>query len=222
MILSADRESNRVFAAVQNDGKTERYECIISVCPNPVCTCNVVSLDLLPERTQSQDPNWPHPRRVVIDLVEKRLSFKKGEKISKDDLDFARLFLSKLEEGNFNLLYERYLSLKNEFSESAAPGSIDANFEYHKIETDGLLVAYNDVLPYGDQMFVTIGGKQYAVLDQFCLQPHCPCEEMILTIMALDGAGKKAEEICAIALNYGKRQWGKVMAYSDFFFRRYD
>jgi len=43
------------------------------------------------------------------------------------------------------------------------------HFECKDVEKEGIMHAYNDVLPYGDQMSVTIDGKRCLVLDWFCL-----------------------------------------------------
>jgi len=43
MVFSDDNELTKIIATIQNDGQTERYECIISACENPVCTCGTLA-----------------------------------------------------------------------------------------------------------------------------------------------------------------------------------
>ena len=54
------------------------------------------------------------------------------------------------------------------------PDSIDAYFEYDEVEYNGLMSAYNDALPYGDNLLVTINGKECIIINQYCLLPKCP------------------------------------------------
>ena len=46
------------------------------------------------------------------------------------------------------------------------------------------MYAYNDVLPYGDQMHVNINNEDYLIFDQFCLLPKCSCSDTILDIVS--------------------------------------
>jgi hypothetical protein len=124
MLLTVDSESKRITATIQNSGRIEKYESIISGCENPVCTCETVYLDLIPAEVKDDNKEQLTHRRAEIDIAKKSLGF------------------------------------KNKISEEASPDSIDGYFEYHEVEYDGLMSAYNDVLPYGDQLLVTIGGKE--------------------------------------------------------------
>ena len=79
------------------------------------------------------------------------------------------------------------------------------HFDYHEVEQNGLMSAYNDVLPYGDQMQITINEQECFVLDQYCLLPKCPCSDVTLSLMAIDVAGKSGEELCSVEVNYRKK-----------------
>lgn len=182
-----------MIATIRNGDRIEKYECIISGCENPVCACETVYLDLIQTEVKDENKEQLPPRRVEIDIVEKSLGFKNKMKIPKEDLKFAELFLSQLDENDFQVLYKGHFVFKNKISEEASPDSIDGYFEYHEVEYDGLLSTYNDVLPYGDQLFVTISGKECIVFDQYCLLPHCSCTDTILNIFSIDKIGKTGE-----------------------------
>jgi hypothetical protein len=210
MVLSIDQESKKLIATVQNEGKTEQYECIISACENPVCTCGSVYLELIPVQSQN-DHLHPIPARKVSIDIERRILERKGKgKTPIDDMDFARLILSELDEYDFTLLYSRMFQFKNTITESSSIDSFDACFDYDKVECDGLMSAYNEVLPYADQLCIIFDDKRYLLFDNYCLLPKCSCTNATLSIISVDSNGKPSEELCSVSLNYRKRQWKQV------------
>lgn len=214
MVLKIDNEYRKIFATVQNGDRIEKYECVISACENPVCTCGIAYLDLIPIQVEGDNNEKLSHRKVEIDIDEKSLGYKNKKKVPKEDLEFAELFVNKLDETDFQILYERHFALKNKISEKASPDSIDAFFDYHEIEYNGLMYAYNDVLPYGDQLLLTINGKQCIILDQYCLLPKCSCTDVILNIFSIDKFGKPGEELCVVSLKYKKKKWETIEKYS--------
>jgi len=207
MVLTVDNESKKMIATVQNSGRIEKYECIISACENPVCTCETAYLDLIPKQVKEENREQFPPRKVEIDIAKKSLGYENKKRVPKEDLEFAERFLRKLDENDFQILYKSHFAFKNKISEEASLDSIDAIFEYHEVESNGLMSAYNDVLPYGDQLFVTINGKQCIILDQYCLLPKCSCTDTFLNIFSIDKVGKTGKELYAASLNYRKKQW---------------
>lgn len=71
-----------------------------------------------------------------------------GMVFSFENLKFAKLLLSSMDETDFQLLWRFYFNYKNEKTEKALVDSIEAVFDYRQVEDGGLMYAYNDVLPY--------------------------------------------------------------------------
>ena len=210
MVFSVDNDLKKIIATIQNGSRIEKYECIISACENPVCTCGNVYLELIPMQVDDDNKEHSHHRKVEIDIDEKTLGYKNEKKVPREDLKFAKLFLGKLNENDFQILYKNHFEYKNKISEKASPDTIDGYFDYHEVEDNGLMSAYNDILPYGDQFLVTIKGKQCIIFDQYCLLPKCPCTDTNLDIISIDKLGKKGKELCFVALNYRKKRWKLV------------
>jgi hypothetical protein len=182
-----------------------KYECDVTVCENPVCTCKNVKLHLTPiDAEENKVPGSP-PRFMDIDLVGKKLEDKK--KLPKEDQLFAEAFLSKLTEDDFVELLKLHYLIKNRITEEAPADSIDAYFEYKEIERDGLMQMYTDILPYGDPLYAEIDGKKCIILDQYCVKPKCDCREVMLDIIHVDEVSKKEKELCYISVDYRKRAW---------------
>jgi len=214
MVLAIDNKSKRIIATVQEGERIKEYESIITGCENPVCTCETVYLDLIP--TEIIDENKEHlpPRKVEIDIIEKSLGYKNKKKVSKEELRFAQQFLSQLDENDFQVLHKSHVAFKNKISEEASPDSINAFFEYDEVEYNALMSAYNDVLPYGDNLLVTINGKECIIIDQYCLLPKCPCTDTNLNIFSVDKVGKTGTELCSVSVNYRKKVWKIIEEFS--------
>jgi hypothetical protein len=198
MVFSVDNDQKNIVATIQNGNWTEKYECIITACENPVCTCGIVYLELIPMQLDDQNKEYSHHRKVEIDIDKRALGYKNKKKIPKEDLKFSKLFLGKLNENDFQILYKCHFEYK-----------------YHEVEYNGLMSAYNDILPYGDQFLVKIKGEQCIIFDQYCLLPKCPCTDTNLDIISIDKLGKKGKELCFVALNYRNKRW-KLIDKSSF------
>jgi hypothetical protein len=214
MILTLKHGLKAGVATVIHDGVTERYDCFVSACRNPVCTCRNVNLELKPTPAENDDHRLPVSRIVNIDLENKRLCDVKGQAPSAEDLLFAKSFLAALDKADFDLLDKMHLIIKIDSSEKAAPDSIDADFDYDEIEQNGTMWLYNDALPFGKQLLCTLNDRQCILLDQFCLLPKCPCTDAYLIIMTVDSEGKPKKELGSVTVNYNSREWQKLDKWS--------
>ncbi|MEA3231927.1 MAG: SEC-C metal-binding domain-containing protein [Thermodesulfobacteriota bacterium] len=204
MVFSVDTETKKIVATIQNGDINRHYECSLLSCDNPVCTCDDIYLTLLPLEHENIQIS---PYKVDIDIINKKLAFKDKDKISRENLDFANLFLSKLDDADFQFLWEHYFAYKNNITEEVNIDAIEAHFDYREVEQDGLMYAYNDVLPYGDQLLVKIGGQQCIIFDQYCLLPKCSCTDATLTIFSSEKSDEAGKELYSVTLNYRKKKW---------------
>lgn len=214
MVFSVGHESKKVIATTLCGGKIEKYECIISACQNPVCTCNSVYLELIPMLIKNEDDAPVYPHRISIDIEDRVLVQEGTFRTPKEDLEFANSFLPALNQSDYSFLNKVRFKFKNKVTEEASVDSIDASFDYYQVERDGLMSAYNDVLPYGNQLIVNMDGKQYIVMDQFCLLPKCSCADTTLSIMPISGVDDIGSELCAFSVNYRKKQWKELEKHS--------
>jgi len=207
MIFEIDKESKKIMATIQRNGDAEKYKCSLLACDNPVCACQDVTVNLSPLRDENKEGHRLSSHSIEIDVIEKKLGYRDKKNIPKDDLAFADFFLSKLDDSDYQFLYERHFLYKNNITEKANLNAIDAHFNYEEVEKEGLMYAYNDVLPYGDQMIVTIDGRNCIIFDQYCLLPKCSCTDTVLNILSADAFGEAGEEICSVSLKYAKKSW---------------
>ncbi len=211
MIFSKDQESEKMMATTLIDGRSTVYECKITACKHPVCMCQDVYLDLVPvpDKNQNQGPAGRHQLRIDID--QKELVSDDNFKMSAEDSDFGRSFLSLLDEDDMLFLMREHWMYKHVITESTSADAIEAVFDYDKVETDGLMSAYNNVLPYGEVLYVTSGDKRYMIIDSYCLLPKCPCTDATMNVLPFGGDKKDdKKELCTVSVNYRKKQWEEL------------
>jgi hypothetical protein len=100
MVFSVDNETNKIVAAIQSGDITRHYECTLASCDNPVCVCGTVYLSFSPLEHGDED-NLISPYKVDIDVVQKKLAYKDEKKVSKENLKFAKLLLSIMDDADF-------------------------------------------------------------------------------------------------------------------------
>jgi len=209
MALSFDIQSQSIFAEISNEQNAERYECTFSVCPSPSCGCRVIQLDLSQIDAGDNDTQLPSGY-VKIDLFDKSLEPMKKDKPLPEELLFAERFLGCLNDEDFELLSKRHFEIKNRLTEEANPDAIDAYFDFRRIERNGAMSGYNDVLPFADRLYATLAGKKYRVFDQYCLQPNCLCTDSNLIVADFDESDGRGKELGCIGVNYEKKVWKMV------------
>ena len=63
---------------------------------------------------EHEDQNNPiSPYRVNIDIINRKLDYKDEDKIPEENLKFANLLISNLEDADFKFLWEAYFAYKN-------------------------------------------------------------------------------------------------------------
>lgn len=67
------------------------------------------------------------------------------------------------------------------------------------------MYAYNDVLPYGDQLLFNMGEKRWMIFDQYCLSPKCSCTGIALTIASIKKYDKPGTEQYSVSLDYRQK-----------------
>lgn len=208
MILHLLKNEGRSRVVLLENGMETAYDASLHVCANPVCTCGIVDMTLTPVVVDREAGRRLPDRIVPIDVVRKKVADKGEVKKRGPARDFAKVLLKQLDGDDFQFLHKMYLAAKKDQTDKARPNEIEAFFEYDKIEEDGLLTAYNDILPYADQLMVTMNGETSLVLDHYCLRNGCSCTDALLNVFLVDRqkvAGTR--EIGSYFVNYRKKKW---------------
>ena len=207
MLFFKDKKTGKEFLALAEDGRKQNYECIFSACPNPTCTCMTIDIDLtfMTGQNRGDLPKLCHS--VAIDLDRRKLQTSPSKKLPSEEKTFGDLLLSQLGDDDFQFLGTKHFAYKNKITEAADINEIEGYFDYDEVERNGLMHAYNGILPYGDQILINIKGEKYLIVDQFCLLPKCKCTDATLDLVPAGEDAMKADPWCAFRLKYAKRHW---------------
>lgn len=207
MVFQQDKETGDYMALILEEGIQKTYECSFEACKNPICSCRTVDVILVPAQDTIRENVRLSSRRIQVDLVEKKITFPSDGSAYPEDSAFADLFFSQLSDEDFTFLDKKYLAYKNKISESADGEGFEDFFDYEAVERDGLMYAYNDVLPYGNQMRITINHRKYLIFDQFCLLPGCSCTDTVLEFQPDTKEKPTQETPFSLNLTYTRKRW---------------
>jgi hypothetical protein len=129
-----------------------------SVCPDPACGCRNLTVEFL---------RGSEHQRVVIDLG--------GPSVGCDGDDrFARQLGAEIDDAQLHRLGEEFQRLKDQLYRDTDLAAFRYDFPFQEIEDKGLMIGYNQVLPFHQQMIFG-NGPRYIASDAYCVLPHCDC-----------------------------------------------
>lgn len=207
MVLTIGHNFQTMFATVQTEDSSEEYEMSYSVCPDPTCGCGTMTLDLTPVQSEINEMEIKAHKNLKCDINERTIGFKNKKMVPQQEIDFAKRLLNEFDENDFQLLTKVHFDLKNKLTEEAKPESINAIFDYDDIDYNGLMIGYNDLLPYGDALHLKFMDKNCIIIDQYCVLPGCSCTNAFFDIYPVGKRNEAEELLCAVSFNYQEKVW---------------
>ena len=208
MLIIDQKNQDFEFTFDSGEHIGEGYIGSIKFCPSPTCNCKAGTITLKNNFAHEEGSRDISPQySFAIDIDLKKVSNRDDMSIS--DKNVAKSFIKNLSSDEWEKLYLNYLWFKTYVTETAETNEIKAVFPDELI-SDGATVHYNDILPFGERIYVTIGSEEYMVTEQYCVQPHCKCTDVFLAFCALTKGGvrlKRTKEDIAIECDYKKGSW---------------
>jgi hypothetical protein len=168
----------------QGDLAGKRYELTASICPNPICECEIVSLRCTPVAGESQPPSGSAAVSLEMDVVENRIANLEKLSHNPEAAAVARAVSSEMTEPHWNGLRRLYLGAKQRYTETTALDQIDAQFPAELI-AQRIMVGYHEILPYAAPVEVSSPGRSWLFDDQYCVRPKCTCQDAIISFHPL-------------------------------------
>jgi len=200
MIFNDNYETDGDLIVVLPGIKGEpQYTCLIMACSNPACDCGEISLELTP----LPENNDMKTRNIELNIKSRAL------KPSEMDNAFAMFFHSQMTEEDWQLLNSFYLAYKGGLACNEPVENIRYNFDDYAVK-NGTLVAYGDVLPFDNYLWITLDEIDYAVIDSYCLNPSCNCKDALISVGRIPAGDRKRIEVkldYAFHIGYLSRQW---------------
>ena len=209
MIFAIDEQTRRLVASVPHGSGAEQFDCVADTCRNPACRCLTVTV-AFHARALDQAAQPALARKVSVDIGAGTLddAFKKAA--SSSDIAFAETVLAAMGTADFDLLGRIHFMIKQRETEQTNPADIKASFDFDEIERSSMMQTYNDILPYAETMQVVIDGREYVVLDQYCVKTRCGCKDAHLNLLPIKEAGGVLETSRSVNVNYDTRTWEPV------------
>jgi hypothetical protein len=162
-----------------------RYRLGTSICENPGCQYEHVTLHCFPE---TKEPPQRHPSAPIcleMDLARRAIANLKELKADSAAFTLAKAIESEITEAEWTKLRNLYFAVKQDATEHADPDQIDADFPPEVLAGDGSMVGYYEVLPYAKPVEFTLGADTLLLDDQYCVIPTCSCREAALSFLPL-------------------------------------
>jgi hypothetical protein len=96
---------------------------------------------------------------------------------------FAGSLTEEISPEDWGELQKLYYVFKLAGTEMVDPSAIEADFNENEVE-EGVMVSYNELLPYGLQIEFSHGENKYQVDTLYCVRPNCGCTAINLAFHA--------------------------------------
>jgi len=165
-------------------GRCYRFEA--SVCKNPICQCEHVTLHFLADSPENDHPsgaNRPVLAKLELDLAKRRIHDPKALETNTEAAALGKAVVGEMLEQDWNSLRRLYVSLKHYYTEHADLDAIEAEFPEEAAE--GLTVGYYEILPYALPVEFAFESDQWLMDDSYCVKPKCGCHYVVLAFWPL-------------------------------------
>jgi hypothetical protein len=182
--LSSPGETTGRLLLEQGDLAGRCYRVETSICQNPVCECEYVTLRCFPETTE---PPSQASIFVGLEMDLARQDIVNLEKLEANPtaIALANAVAREISEADWNSLRSSYFQAKQYWTEHTDPDQIDAHFPQEVLAGNGSMVGYYEIFPYAKPVEFTVGAQPWLLDDQYCVKPKCPCQEAVLSFFPL-------------------------------------
>ncbi|HSO84675.1 SEC-C metal-binding domain-containing protein [Thiocapsa sp.] len=195
------------FTCSSGDHADEQYELRLSVCPNPVCRCGSISIQMTSDASTDHGVSLP-PATFLIDVMNGCLDTT-GDKTMQAEQALGELFVDRLSDEDWASLRGIFFSVKRFLTENAADEDLDVYFPVSEIDRDSLMVDFHQILPYAETKLVEACDKRFALMEHYCVKPGCSCSDVFVTLMNADVVSEvpSADDEPVLVIDYKSRSW---------------
>ena len=197
------------FTFEKGEHRGENYRIQWSICENPLCTCEDVEFAF--EGVDDGPPGVANDMsRYVfsLDVGEKRIVSKDDRALSTATSNFARAFMKDLDTNQWNDIQTAFYSYKVHVTKNCDIEELNPAFPMEQIEYEGIMVGWQDIFPYAEDISINDGPTQYYFDDQYCINSTCSCKDVALAILPIEnGIAQGGDSSPAVRYNYMNGKW---------------
>lgn len=192
----------------QGEYEDNIYSIYISIpCTDPSCNCGIMEFKAigLPEKGKGEKFHFYlslETRKPPSDGI--------WQVQEPNNINFSKAFVHELNESNWDELTSFYYAYKVQLTENL-PSISDIKIDFSPTESDieskGSMIRYQEILPFAQDLTMSIQGKSYIIDDNYCISSRCNCTLTILEFFDTNDLDNERVTSCfVINYNYKKRR----------------
>jgi hypothetical protein len=162
----------------------QQYRLALSVCENPVCQCDRISLDCYSDPGAPSEFRSSDPIRLEMDLNTRAITNLKELRRNRIAYALAISVESEISDEEWAKLNRLFLAAKYRQTEQANLDQIEIHFPPDVLSGHGSMVGYYEILPYARPVVITLESTIWILDDQYCVKAECVCREAVVSLFA--------------------------------------
>lgn len=174
----------------------KRFRMFFYICDNAACDCTNMTIALADLTNQTNIK----AAEFAVDIHLMRRSDKNHDQPNNEIID---ALVKEFDKDDWMVLWTIFSDLKLEMTEKIDFNRTFAEFPMARnIESEGELVPYNQILPFGAKF--TLGNENSGVLidEQYCLIRGCECSSVLMCFVSIQSGGQLPGDSPTIRVNY--------------------
>lgn len=189
----------------QGEFAGHRYRYEASVCQNPTCKCEQVSLKCF---TDIGEAGSDSPVCLEMDLRRREIANFKKLEADPATQALANAVVAETGQEEWEQFGRIYWELKQYWTEHSDLDEVEVSFPPDVLS--GTMVGYYEIFPFARRLEFTHGQETWLVDDQYCCNPKCPCEEAALSFLRLSAEPARRDPLLpSLTVGYRYAQ-GKI------------
>jgi hypothetical protein len=195
------------FTFPAGDHGGEQYELSLSACPNPVCTCGTISVQMSPDTTGAAAATIPEAK-FLLDVYAQALD-PQDTTSRRADKAVGALLVDHLAEADWTTLKRLFVEEKRSLTAQANDRDLQVYFPAIEIERDSLMIDFHKILPFAETTIVESGDKRFELVEHYCIKTKCGCSDICVTLMGADGIreGLSSDQEPVLFVDYKTQSW---------------
>jgi len=179
--------------------KDKTYTLQIDICEDPLCSCRNITIEFYNDNSFKEILS-----NITLDINENKIldrtDYNPKHKISGEignhltDKDWYELLS----------IHDEYKSMICEYSDYS---ELSTDFPFYEIEKESELILYEDIIPFGIQIIIKIQDKHYKIVDLYCLNTKCHCNDAHLFFYQIIENNKPVDHDLYVEYNYKNEKW---------------
>ena len=182
-------------------GRVSPIPASAQLCPSPLCPCSELELVIRPDLPEAAGM----PKECAFSLDLERQSLVKGTIRPEDARTQAlvKALVRRMTPYLWSQARGWFTERKHAQLQAAAVPALKPGFPKELAQDPALLVSYGGIVPHAQPLLFLLEGQTWQAMDDYCVNPHCPCAEVHLTFRPWPAGAPWGPPVQADALGMG-------------------